>query len=450
MKYKLILTIFIFLISLMPIFGQEILTLEKAREAAVYSSEELKKAALSMDSAQLKKAAVKYNWLPALSLSGSYNISFNDIDNSSSASAGISLNQQIWDGGVTSVNKKIAEAGEESAVYSWEETMFNVLQQCDTYYYNFKETVSLEASARAAFEAALLLRDEAEAKYLSGVISRITFLQAKSDAASKELLLFIAKKNRLSAETEIASYTSLDILGFSVKTDETEDNYTALYEAIGNIDLADGNSISAINPALMIHGFSNSPLIKSADTDLKKAELEKSLNIKGYMPTFSGSAGIKSSVAGAGMFLEAPEASPISGSLGISGSISLGIWDVKNTLDQSDIVIETAHLTKLQVEKDYTLNVQKSWAELISSFKATKAAEIAQEYAEEYHNAIYQRYLLSTESLSTLKDSEADRINAETAYISSRFDFLKNLSRLLYTTAIENSETFLLLLNQNS
>lgn len=450
MKYKLILTIFIFLISLMPMFGQEVLTLEKARGAAVSSSEELKKAVLSMDSAQLKKAAVKYNWLPDLSLSGSYNISFNDIENNSSASAGISLNQQIWDGGVTSVNKKIAEAGEESAVYSWEETMFDVLQQCDTYYYDFKETVSLEASARAAVEAALLLRDEAEAKYLSGVISRITYLQAKSDAASKEMLLFIAKKNRHSAEAEIASYTSLDISGFSVKTDETEDNYTAIYEAVGNIDLTDGNSINAIHPALMIHGFSNSPLIKSAYTDLKKAELEKSLDIKGYMPTFSGNAGIKSSIAGAGMFLEAPETSPISGSLGISGSISLGVWDIKNRLDQADTVIETAHLTKLQAEKNYTLNVQKSWAELISSFKATEAAEIAQEYAEEYYNAVYQRYLLSAESLSTLKDSEADRIDAETTYISSRFDLLKNLSKLLYTTAIENSETFLLLLKQNS
>ena len=67
-------------------------------------------------------------------------------------SAGISLSQQIWDGGVTAVNRKINSSLFDGTVYEWENTLLEVVRECDNLYYSYLEALVQADSAKSLLQ----------------------------------------------------------------------------------------------------------------------------------------------------------------------------------------------------------------------------------------------------------------------------------------------------------
>ena len=98
--------------------------------------------------------------------------------------------------------------------------------------------------------------------------------------------------------------------------------------------------------------------------------------------------------------------------------------------------------------REYTVATTNAWVELVSSAQTASSAGIAAEYAEEYYNEIHSRYMLSAESISALMDAEADKIDAQSSYTTAKFDFLKNISELIYLTGLESSSKLIEILKE--
>ncbi len=436
MKYSTLLFLFIIFPAFDALSAEEEvkinnLTLEKARELAVSSSAPLKKASMEMDKAQLDKAALKYNWFPGISFSGNYKISDNGISTDTSTSAGISLQQQIWDGGVYSVRKKIEQNNIDKSFYEWESTLSEVINKTDILFHNYNETVLKELSARAALEASGLLLESSLSRYESGIISKASYLQARADSAAKETELLAAESYRKTAEKELASFLHLDRLP---PLAPVEADIFGKY--VGAVTKAQSTAGVSIPEKLLEESLKNGVSLKTAAAALKSAELDKLLKIKGYNPVFSVSAGNTYTSVNESEFSS-------SKSITFSGTVSVSMWDIGNTVKSADTEIESARLSLGETEREYLLKTETAWSDLISSAHEAKASELAYEFAREYYSEIHERYMLSAESISSLKDAEADMIKAETNWITARFTFLKNLSSMVYITGTGNEAALL-------
>ncbi len=438
MKSRIIFIITLFAITLVPVFSGEVITLDAARKIAISNSNALKSAASAMDKAQLEKAAVKYSWYPDISVNAGYESSAKASGSVSATdntpSAGISLSQQIWDGGVTAVNRKITSALFDGTVYEWENTLLGVIRECDNLYYSYIEAMSQADSARASFHTAEILKASALARYESGIISKVSYLEVKSGAAIKETELIQTESAVKTAGRELASYLSLE------KAPETGESSLSAFEGyLETVNLYRSANGDDIPENLLLTGIKNSPALKIKTLAVSQAELEKSLKIKEYNPVVNLTAG--------------STVSDISDttrntSISLSASFPISRWDRKNTLKQSDISITSAKTSEDEALREYTVETANAWVELVSSAQAVSSAGIALEYAEEYYNEINARFMLSAESISTLMDAEADKIDAQSSYTTAKFDFLKNISELIYLTGLESSNRLIDILKE--
>ena len=187
---------------------------------------------------------------------------------------------------------------------------------------------SRQIRQRASFNAADILKATALARHESGIISKISYLEVKSDAAIKETELIKAESAVKTAGRELASYLSLE------KTPETGESSLSAYDSfLETINLYRSENGDDIPENLLLTGIKNSPALKIKTLAVSQAELEKSLKIKEYYPVVNLTAGSTLS--------DISETSR-STSISLSASFSLSRWDRKNTLKQSDISIETA------------------------------------------------------------------------------------------------------------
>ncbi|WP_319561917.1 TolC family protein [Marispirochaeta sp.] len=130
-----------------------------------------------------------------------------------------------------------------------------------------------------------------------------------------------------------------------------------------------------------------------------------------------------------------------SGSISLSASISLSQWKRNNTVKQGDIAVRQAAFSSGEMYREYFLNVESSWSDLISAARTAISAATAYEYAEELHRETREMYQLSVKSLSDLTDAEAILISYRNTLISARFDFMKCISDLVCVIGLKDEET---------
>jgi len=426
MGFKHLIFIFFLAAGFFHAAAEDDFNLDKARALAISASKELAIAAKGMNTAELKRAALKYSWYPDISLTGSYRYSDNGGIEDYTPSAAISLQQQIWDGGVYSAEKKIAEADTDIALYEWEEMILTVNRECDNLYYSYAEALSRADTAKAVLEASEALRDYSLAKYESGIISRVSYLQMRSDTASKETDYLDARRDSIIAGNNLTSFLGLDVLP------ETQKIIIPSYKKyLDSVNSYIKNNMTVIPEKLFLEGLKNSPTLRNSEKNVQMKEFEKSLKIREYNPKVSLSAG--RTYSGDEM-----DGVVQSGSITLSATFTISQWDRANLLKQAEFSINSAELTLVDARRVYSLEIRSAWLNLLSSAQAAYSAGLAADYADEYYNEVYERYMLASETVSSLKDAESDKIAAETSFLNAKYDFLQTISTILYLLGFEN------------
>lgn len=414
--------------------AEDILTLEKARILAADNSITLKNTALSMEAAELKKTALKYGLFPVISATGRAGASLIYSAQSSSPvnfspSVGLSVKQNIYNGGKYPVQKQIAGVDSSMAHGEWEDTFLQIRNECDTLYFSFLESQSQEEAAKKTMDAANSLLNLTEGQFEAGIISKITYLKAKADAATKEMNLLQMKKNSEIAGEKLASYLSLSTL-----PQIQEINLDKYMDFIHSLNTIDSEESIKISEHLTTAGMNNAPDLLKSKLIVNKAQLEVELTKKQYTPTIDLS--LSDSVS-----MDSKLSFSNNSSVTLSGSISLSSWDKKSTVRQAEIAVEQAANTSAETARQYILKVQSEWYDLLSASQSVIASKAAMDYAEESYNETFEKYKLSTASYSDLVDAEALLSSNKSQYISAQFDFLKSLSTLEYIVGAKDEKS---------
>ncbi len=401
------------------------LTLKEARQLALESSVEMQTAILSSRDAQLSESAVKYTLFPDLSVSSSQKISsykssaYLDPD-ASTLSAGASLSQPVWDGGIFSLDNKLAGAATEAADAETESVRLSVLSQCDTLFFAYLEAIAQEESAGADRNASDALLEESEVRLESGAISRAAYLEVRSTVAARNAAYYQAKGTRLQAGNDLASF--LNLRGLPEISEEFSPQYQNAAASLADFNQQEASALeaklitAAVQPDVLIGTIQTRQAALSAELDMRQYSPQVNLSLSSSL----------SSVAGG-------ELTPGS-SLSLSGSLGLTRWDRSVVKKQGNIPVHTAELNAREAERQADISIRSAWYTLLSSAGTVVSSTAAEEYAGELYSEMKEMYDLSAVGFSDLKDAEAAWIEARNSSVAAQYDFLNSLSQLTYAT----------------
>ena len=403
----------------------ETITLETVRQAAVENSRLIKNAELDTASKEIDEKQVVNQWLPTLSASASLGYGHSsstagseEITTSKSSSIGLSLSQPVYKGGVYKLEKENAAVETGIAKTEYDAVVLEVLNTADTYYLDYLKAVSAGETAEREYQAVKVLLEIADGKMEYGGISRSEYLEIQADTAEKKAAMQKAQATMSIAGTRLASY--MGVTGI----DGAEDIGIREYDSVIRLlsEMTD-KKITETTEKLTACGMNLSPSLMAAELNLRKTRLQAEKDVKEYAPSISIS--VSERLTGNGEYDLSN-----SGTLSISASVSLLQWDRKGVKEQAAIQIRQAGNTREETIREYLLEIQSVWLDLIASARETVSSKAGLEYTEELYKLVLEQYRLSSVPYSDLADAEVRLSGGREAYLSARYTFLENLSGL--------------------
>jgi len=270
MKYTVIITSILLLNNL---FGQGLM-LDECVDIALQNKETLQSAQLDLQSAKIGKLGSYSNILPSVSLtSGRSETTYGSdlYDNSTTWSAGLSVSQNIFDGGGWWNQIALASSNYDIQKQIERQVRINVIAEVHRTYYQLLKSQQLVEVAKQSLDLAEQQVELAKRKYELGAAKKTDLLKsevaagtARSSLISQEALLYAAESDLLNALGLIGQNKEIDINT--------------------NIDALE--PLMAYEEALSILK-SNNPGIISAELQLKTSKINKKLTNATRLPSLS-------------------------------------------------------------------------------------------------------------------------------------------------------------------
>jgi len=412
------------------------INLQKARELTLSRSSTLRKASLAVSVASLAGQAQGYAALPAITASATGSLGYGgdvpSFQDGLGAKATLSASETVFNGGKTGDLVKKYGYATEAAQETLRATRLSLIGQADSAYFAVLEAAASVDAAASDLEAAKLRLNLAKTKAEVGALSKFDYLQSESDKAGYETALITAKKTLSSAQVKLASLTglpastSLKPVDFS-QYDSLRDKFSRLDEAaIESIATKYKNLAKANNPTLSTYSLAS-----------KQAKLAVNIATKSYLPTLV--AGYSHSVSRSGSSSETTS----SGSLSLTASVSLDLWNTKNAVDQAALLEAQANLDGDQSQTDLDLSVDQTVYEWLASALSLQSSSKALEYAQSNYENVLEKFKLSSATASDLSTAEALVSTDKKALIAAQYSFLLNLSTLRGYAGIEDEAKLL-------
>jgi outer membrane protein len=438
------LTILLTSVIAVPFAGAEdTLTLKKARELTLSRSATLRKAELSVDAASLSAQAQGYSALPTLtaSASGTYNYGQNISDGSVlqqedplSTSVEISASETVFDGGKIAALVKKYGLATESERETLRSTRVSLIGNADSAFFAVLEAQASVEAASSDLDAAKLLLQIAQAKIDAGTISKSDYLQTEANTAGYETTLITSKKTLASARAKLASLTGLPAATALEQIDFS--SYDGLLAKLGALDEA---AIDKLTAEVTILAKANSPTLRVNSLAKDQAKLAIAIAKKSYLPTVA--AGLSETLS----YGSDSGLSP-TGSISLTASMSLDLWNTKNSVDSASVAAAQADMDESQGKTDLDLDLVQALYEWLSSAGSVRSSAKALAYAESNYQNVLEKFKLSSATASDLSTAEATLTSDKTALITARYGFLSDLSTLRGLAGLESEDRILSLI----
>jgi outer membrane protein len=417
-----------------PASAEEALTLQKARELVLARSSILRKTELAVDAALLESKSQRYAYLPSASASVSgakdYGDGAGSLKDSVASSANLSASETVFDGGKTRALVEKANLATEGARESLRQTRLTLIGDADSAFYSILSAAATVDAATSDLEAARTSLEIAKAKAQTGNLSKADLLQNEAEMASKETTLILARKTLASAKAKLASLTGLPTTAALQPVD------FALYDELMR-------KLSALDEEAMgklVSGFSalakkNSPTLSGYALASGEAKAAVNAAKAAYLPTVA--AGFSHGLS------YAADSNTSSGSLSLTASLSLDLWNTKNAVDSARVAAAEAELDGSEGTRSLELDVEQATYEWLGSAQSVISSAKALEYAESNYANILEKYKLSSASVSDLSTAAALLASDKTALISARYAFLTDLSTIRGYAGLESESELL-------
>jgi outer membrane protein len=420
--------------------SQDALSLQQTRALALSRSATLHSAQLAVDAASLAAQAQGYAALPSVTASagGSYNYSASSSSVSPwTGSAEIAATETVFDGGKTFDLVKKYGFATEAARESLRSTSVSLIGQADAAFFAVLEAQASVNAAASDLDAAKLRQTIAQAKIDAGSLSKSAYLQTEADTAGYETTLLVARKTLASAKAKMSSLTGMPASTTLAQIDFS--SYDGLLARLSTLNEAAIDKLAADVTAL---AKANSPALTVNALSSQEAKLAVAIAKKAYLPTVA---------AGLSQGISYSQTNPVNGkygtacpgSLSLTASMSLDLWNTKNAVDSASVASAQADLGVDQGETDLELSVVQALYEWISSASSISSASKALEYAQSNYENVLEEFKLSSATTSDLSTAEALVSADETALITARYGFLSNLSALSGLAGLEDETKIL-------
>ena len=433
MKQKLLISLFLLVTSV----KSEALGLFDCIQIALSNKETIKASALDLQIAQQTLKGSYSNILPSLMFSGSssessfpsqeggYNqttgeITFGNINNFTSTSTGISLSQNIYDGGIwwntiaqSKNSYKIAEQFDR-------QVKINIIRGVHQTYFNYLKTMQLldvaQSNLKSSQQQLALTKKRFElgsARKTDLLKAEVRFGQARVDVVNNNSALenaYLNLKNAMGIIGSDQDFTVNDIAGALVLVPDFETGF---------------ETIQKLNPSVL-----------AKQGQITNAEFNEKLTKGARMPNISASA----NYSGTAEDLETlSDEWDENWRRNISLSISIPIY-TGNTLSTS---IQLARLNVQKQESEYLTQLQDLSVQLhgildrLNNYQEViPINETVLSSAEEDLKLAQQRYSLGSATILEVLDAQVSVVSARSSLIRSKHDSLieqANLKALLGT-----------------
>lgn len=408
------------------------LTLEQARQAAFQNNILIGQERNVLEVRQASHLASAGSYLPSLSARGGWNRSQTDRSGetvqsiggspitfppsfsvTNSFSAGVDASLTLFDGLGREGSFGRTAAQVRAAEKNYQRTLQSVAYRVETAYLNVLRTEQLVKVTEEN-----LRRDQRQLERITesnrvGALSLADVYRQQSQVASDELDVITATNNFLKARADLVAFVGLD----------ARDEYLLADEAILRDTAVVAPATSEL-PALVARALAARPDYRAiAEDQTAAAGAGVTAARSGYFPSVA---------AFAGYSLSNDEIARLSDNTNVSWGLSLrwNLFDQFRTneaLQSATAEERNAELTRLQTERDITVEMKKALLDLDASRKALEVSQKALVSAREDRRIAEERYNLGAGTLLDLLVANAGLVNAEANMVNASYGYIISL-----------------------
>ncbi|MDR1058436.1 MAG: TolC family protein [Treponema sp.] len=268
------------------------LSLERVRELALGNSASLAKYTMAVQDSLLNEKIQGYANLPSPSVSVSASVNLWDergiteaaLKDSFGPRAGISISQNIWDGGKNALLKTINSITTEISRQEALGEYYAVLDSADTAFYGVLEAAASLEAAERSLETAVLNLSMAEIRFQNSMIGDADYLQALAEKETRENSRNQARRDLLLCRSRLKSLTALEF-----PPDPEPVDFDGWEKLIGLLGAMNDRGLDALTGLLRERVKIKNPAVSRAVLNARRAEKSVALEKKGYSPTIGAS-----------------------------------------------------------------------------------------------------------------------------------------------------------------
>lgn len=407
-----VMVLIIFFALTSPVAAAEPLTLDEALATALQSHPQLTEAKELVSGSEARTGQALANYYPQISIAAdwskgrSFLIPLESIRNTEVHTDAIYLRQTIYDFGRTSGAVEAARGNHQAAVETLLTTRQEIAFRVRAAYYLLSATQHQVAATRETVRAREEVYRQAQEFFSQGIRAKVDVARAEANLFAAKTALIRAENNREIARLELANAMGIPSLG-DRPLSEPAPGYTTSPELA-----------AAAREAFSVRSeLQRLDALKAAATaNLKTAR-------SGYLPVLSGTASVG----------YADRDFPPGGNVwGVGLNLTVPLFSGFSTVEQvreatANIrAIEAQHAyLKLQIAKE----VESAWLGVREATARIASTEREAAAAGENRALAMGRYQEGVGSIIEVTDAQSQALDAETAHIQARYDYLTALAR---------------------
>ncbi len=410
-------------------------TLDEARALALRTDRSVQKAELSLRSSLLDRESAIADFYPSVSATGSLSGGYPANDAGPldwTSGVGLSLTQTIFSGGEKLATLRKISRQNLQAEAALKSARIAALKALDAQYIDVLEKQEKRNAAEKDLEASTKQMEIAEAKYSSGILDRAGYLESKSTLAGKKTAAVQAAYNLSISRVKLASLIGTKTDPEVVPLDrDFFDRLSRFFRDTPN------ENVTRLIGELYGAGRRENPDIRMKELEIDAAKFAVDVRKAAFLPSVSLSWSHTWTNSQFGPLSD-------NGVVKLSGSVPIfpyqnkaaGVKQAENTVESDQLSLDA------QVE-DFRLTLNSTILDLISAAHGIESARTAFSFAQEHYEQVFEKFRLSSATVSDLYQAEALLDTNRTTFITSSYSFYQSWTVLVYLLGFEKESSLL-------
>jgi outer membrane protein len=420
---KRIILLFSILIIAASAYAQEKWTLEKCINYALENNITIQQYELSTEYQENQLQQSKNNRLPNLSANVSQGVNFGrseTLDGTynnytrANTSADLGANVLIWNGGRIKNTVKQNEFSFKASLEDFQKAKDDITLNIASAYLEILFAQELIQVSKKQVEQTKRQIERSRQLVEAGTIARGALLEAKSQLAREELELVNNKNNLQLAYLNLAQILELD----------NYKNLEVVVPEIPELKAQTGlvNSANVYERAVEVR-----PEIKSAEYDMKYAEVQLDIAKGSRLPTLSAYAGVSNYYSA---FDNAPSfneqvASNISENIGLSLSIPIfSKFQNLTNIENSKLQVSNTQLDLKNAKKNLRQQIEQAYVNAIAALERYNANKAAVQSMQESFRYIEEKFNVGRANTVEYNDAKTNLTIAESDLLQAKYEFI--------------------------